>query len=78
MPRITPIDPYKLVKILGKAGFKPVRRKGSHVILIDDRRVRIVVPIHPGRFLPKDGFKRYICCCEGMGYLILWYSGFLR
>jgi len=59
LPRITPIDPYKLVKILGKAGFKPVRRKGSHVILIDDRRVRIVVPIHPGRPV-KPGLVRAI------------------
>ncbi|RLE59321.1 MAG: hypothetical protein DRJ32_04845 [Thermoprotei archaeon] len=29
MPRITPIDPYKLIKVLGKVGFKPVRWKGS-------------------------------------------------
>ena len=50
MPRITPIDPYKLIKILSK---------GSHIILIDARRVRIVVPVHPGR-LVKPGLVRAI------------------
>ena len=50
MPRITPIDPYKLIKILSK---------GSHIILIDARRVRIVVPVHPGR-LVKPGHVRAI------------------
>jgi len=50
LPRITPIDPYKLIKILSK---------GSHIILIDARRVRIVVPVHPGR-LVKPGLVRAI------------------
>lgn len=59
MARITPIDPYRLIKVLGKVGFKPVRRKGSHVILINKQGIRIVVPIHPGKKL-KPGLIRAI------------------
>ncbi|RLI00738.1 hypothetical protein DRO31_08105 [Candidatus Bathyarchaeota archaeon] len=44
MPKITPIDPYKLIKILNKVGFKPIRQKGSHIILMNEQRTRIVVP----------------------------------
>ncbi len=28
-----------------------VRQKGSHVILINTERIRIVVPVHPGKDL---------------------------
>ncbi len=59
MPKITPINPYKLIKILGKIGFKPVRQKGSHVILMNEQKVRIVVPVHPGKKL-KPGLIRTI------------------
>jgi len=59
LPRITPIDPYKLIKILNKVGFRPVRQKGSHVILMNEQRTRIVVPVHPGRKL-KPGLVRVI------------------
>jgi len=51
LPKITPIDPYKLIKILNKVGFKPIRQKGSHIILMNEQRTRIVVPVHPGRKL---------------------------
>ena len=59
MPRITPIDPYKLIKILGRVGFKPVRQRGSHVVLINKQGVRIVVPVHPGKKI-KPGLVRII------------------
>jgi len=59
LPKITPINSYKLIKILSKLGFKPVRQKGSHVILMNERRVRIVIPVHPGKKL-KPGLIRAI------------------
>jgi len=59
LPRVTPIDPYKLIKILNKIGFNPVRQKGSHVILMNEQRTRIVVPVHPGKKL-KPGLVRVI------------------
>ena len=59
MPKIPPISPNKLVKILEKSGFKVIRQKGSHVIMINDKRTRIVIPIHPGKDI-KPGLVRAI------------------
>ena len=44
-----PVPPRTLIKILEKAGFRVIRQKGSHAILMNEERVRIVVPIHRGR-----------------------------
>ena len=49
MPKIPPLNPQKLIKILQKAGFRTVRQKGSHIIMMHDRGIRIVVPVHPGK-----------------------------
>ncbi|MFH1290219.1 MAG: type II toxin-antitoxin system HicA family toxin [Nanoarchaeota archaeon] len=49
MPKISPLNSNALIKILQKSGFKIIRQKGSHIIMIDDRRTRIVIPIHPGK-----------------------------
>ncbi len=65
MPRITPIDPYKLIKLLGKVGFKPIRQRGSHVILMNEKGVRIVVPVHPGKKI-KPGLIRVIITEAGL------------
>jgi len=59
LSKISPIDPYKLIKILGKANFKPIRQKGSHIILISNKKTRIVIPVHPGRKV-KPGLIRAI------------------
>ena len=59
MPKIPPLGGHKLVGILERAGFKITRQKGSHVILINDRKMRIVVPIHPGKDV-KPGLTRAI------------------
>ncbi|MEX2739331.1 MAG: type II toxin-antitoxin system HicA family toxin [Candidatus Wukongarchaeota archaeon] len=59
MPKISPINPQKLIKILQTAGFKVIRQKGSHVIMIDDRKTRIVIPVHPGKNV-KPGLIRAI------------------
>jgi len=49
LPKIPPLGPLKLIKTLQKAGFKTIRQKGSHVIMMNERNVRIVIPIHPGK-----------------------------
>ena len=59
MPKIPPISPNKLVKILEKEGFKIIRQKGSHVIMINSRKTRIVIPVHPGKDI-KPGLIRAI------------------
>jgi len=65
LPRITPIDPYRLIKLLSKLGFKPIRQRGSHVILMNEQGVRIVVPVHPGRKI-KPGLIRIILTEAGL------------
>jgi len=59
LPKISPLNPHKLIKILQKAGFKIIRQKGSHVIMINDRKTRIVIPVHPGKDV-KSGLIRAI------------------
>jgi predicted RNA binding protein YcfA (HicA-like mRNA interferase family) len=59
LPKIPPIDPQRLIKVLEKEGFKVVRQKGSHVILINEERTRIVIPMHPGKEI-KPGLYRAI------------------
>ena len=65
MPRITPIDPYKLIKLLSKLGFRSIRQRGSHVILVNEQGVRIVVPVHPGKKV-KPGLVRVIITEAGL------------
>ena len=50
------MDSNQLIKILDRQGFKVIRQKGSHVILINKQKTRIVIPVHPGKDL-KPGFK---------------------
>ncbi|NLE05799.1 MAG: type II toxin-antitoxin system HicA family toxin [Crenarchaeota archaeon] len=59
MPKIPPIDSEKLIKILQRQGFKIIRQKGSHIILINDDKTRTVIPMHPGKDL-KPGLTRAI------------------
>ena len=59
MPKITPINPNDLIKILQKSGFKIIRQKGSHIIMIDNRKTRIVIPVHPRKDV-KPGLIRAI------------------
>jgi predicted RNA binding protein YcfA (HicA-like mRNA interferase family) len=59
LPKIPPISPNKLVKILEKEGFKVIRQKGSHVIMINSKKNRIVIPVHPGKGI-KPGLIRTI------------------
>ncbi len=47
MPKITPLNSHKLIKALQKAGFKTIRQKGSHVIMIDERKIRIAIKFTP-------------------------------
>jgi predicted RNA binding protein YcfA (HicA-like mRNA interferase family) len=45
--------------ILENFGFRVVRQKGSHVIMMNEEKTRIVIPVHPGRKV-KPGLVRAI------------------
>jgi predicted RNA binding protein YcfA (HicA-like mRNA interferase family) len=59
LPKIPPVTSVELIKILQLKGFQIIRQKGSHVILIDKEKNRIVVPVHPGKEI-KPGLLRAI------------------
>ncbi len=51
LPRVTA---GKMIRILKKKGFQAVRQSGSHLILRNEKGIRVTVPIHAGRILhPK-------------------------
>ncbi|MEW6222669.1 MAG: type II toxin-antitoxin system HicA family toxin [Candidatus Hadarchaeota archaeon] len=58
MPKIGPVPPDKIIKLLTREGFQVVRQSGSHVILVREG-VRTVVPVHPGKDV-KPGLVRAI------------------
>ena len=55
MPKIKPIAEKELIKIANQLGFFFVRQKGSHVILRNEHRDRVTIPLHdalrPGTLL---------------------------
>ena len=46
MPSLRPLKPARLVKILAKFGFTPLRQKGSHLVLKGNAGRTTVVPLH--------------------------------
>jgi len=59
LPKISPISADKLIKVLEREGFTVVRQKGSHIIMINAKKNRIVIPMHPGKEV-KPGLTRAI------------------
>ncbi|HEY8814152.1 MAG TPA: type II toxin-antitoxin system HicA family toxin [Candidatus Dormibacteraeota bacterium] len=55
MPRLPRITGDEALRALRKAGWREVRRRGSHVMLHHENRPgRVVVPVHAGGILkPK-------------------------
>ena len=57
---LRPLPARKIIKVLEKIGFKPVRQRGSHVILKHaDGRVT-VVPIHKGEQIGRGLLSKII------------------
>lgn len=47
MPKITPIEDNKLVKLFKNFGFKVTRQKGSHLSMTRDGVLRpVIIPMH--------------------------------
>ena len=57
---LRPLPADKVIKVLVKAGFKPARQRGSHVILKrDDGRVTVVL-IHKGEEIGRGLLSKII------------------
>jgi len=57
---LRPVKAERLIKVLVNVGFKPVRHRGSHVILrYDDGRVT-VVPVHGGEEIGRGLLPRIL------------------
>ena len=57
---LRPVKAERLIKVLVNVGFKPVRHRGSHVILRhDDGRVT-VVPVHGGEEIGRGLLPRIL------------------
>jgi predicted RNA binding protein YcfA (HicA-like mRNA interferase family) len=59
LPKIKPLPSRRIIKVIEKTGFRIVRQKGSHVIMMNEKGVRIVIPVHPGKDV-KPGLVRAI------------------
>lgn len=59
MPKIKPLPAQKVIKVLEKTGFKIIRQRGSHFIMINEKGVRVVIPVHAGKDI-KAGLIRAI------------------
>lgn len=49
MAKLPVLSGREVIKILGKAGFKPVRQKGSHIVVLketSESKRAVVVPNH--------------------------------
>ncbi len=49
MPKLKPLSPHELIKIIEKLGYSFVRQKGSHATFANDSGQIVVVPIHSGQ-----------------------------
>jgi predicted RNA binding protein YcfA (HicA-like mRNA interferase family) len=57
MTKLPVVKPKELVKALKRAGFEPIRQKGSHIFMESpDRPDGITVPVH-GKAIPKGLLK---------------------
>lgn len=53
MPKLKPLSPRQLIKIVEKRGFKFLRQKGSHATFANDEGNMIVIPIHAKRKIDR-------------------------
>lgn len=54
------ISADKLIKVLGKLGFKPIRQKGSHIQFAHSNGKIITVPMHPSQDLGRGLLRKIL------------------
>jgi predicted RNA binding protein YcfA (HicA-like mRNA interferase family) len=58
--KLQPVSGEKVVEALRKAGFNPIRQKGSHVFLAHSDGRTTVVPIHKGEEVGRGLLQKII------------------
>jgi len=53
MPKLKPVSPKQLIKIIEKLGYRFLRQKGSHATFANAEGKILVVPIHAGRKIDR-------------------------
>jgi len=57
---LRPVKAERLIRVLAEVGFKPVRRRGSHVILKRGDGRMTVVPVHGGEEIGRGLLSRVL------------------
>ena len=60
MPRLKPIKPAKLIKLIRRMGFVEIRQKGSHVFFGNADGRTTVVPVHAGEEIDRKLLTKII------------------
>ncbi len=62
MSKLPHVSGTRLLRALGRAGFREAHRKGSHVMVVhrNDRTRLAVVPVHKGKLLPPGTLRAVI------------------
>lgn len=58
--RLTPLKSSKVIKILKKLGFEPIRQRGSHIYFKHADGRCTVVPFHKGEDISKGLIKKIL------------------
>ena len=58
--KLRPLSAHKLIKVLNRLGFQPLRQSGSHVLLINPDGKKTVVPVHPGEEIDVGLLRRIL------------------
>ncbi|MGB9659411.1 MAG: type II toxin-antitoxin system HicA family toxin [Nitrososphaerales archaeon] len=58
MKKLRPVKADKLINALSKIGFKPVRQRGSHLIMKHDDGRLTVIPIHKGEEIGRGLLRK--------------------
>ena len=53
MPKLKPVSPKELIKIIEKLGYRFLRQKGSHATFANNNGSMVVIPIHSGRKIDR-------------------------
>lgn len=64
MPRLPVLTGREVVSFLERIGFKVLRTKGSHHILVHPDGRRTVVPVHAGEAIGRGLMLKILADCE--------------